>query len=89
MDPTSFLRLAHIPFEAGHPRWNKFSLLRIEVEAATDVGSITPNLGGTSFRYDPLPASLDSRRKRLWFVYFDGNGPRSLDLTEVRTLGSL
>jgi hypothetical protein len=56
VDPTSFLRLAHI--EAASPDGTKFSLLRIEVEAATDVGSITPHLGGTSFRYDPRPASM-------------------------------
>jgi hypothetical protein len=86
-DPTSFLRLAHIPFEAASADGTKFSLLRIEVEGATDVGSLTPHLGGTSFRYDPLPASMISRRKRLRFVYFDGNGLRSLDLAQVRALG--
>ena len=49
---------------------------------------ITPHLGGTSFRYDPLPARLVSRRKRLRFIYFDGQAPRALKLEEVRRLSA-
>jgi hypothetical protein len=59
-------------------------LLRVEIEAATDVGGIMPHLGGASFRYDPLPAKITSRRRRLRFVYFDGHGLRPLTLGEVR-----
>ena len=85
-DPTSFLRLAHIPFEAVAGDGAKLALLRVEVEAITDVGSLTPLLGGTSMRFDPLPARMVSRRKRLRFVYFDGTTLRPFDLTQVRAL---
>jgi hypothetical protein len=61
-------------------------LLRVEVDAIADVGAVTPHLGGTSFRYDPLPARMVSRRCRLRFVYFDGERLRALDLAEVRGL---
>ena len=58
----------------------------VEVENVADVGSITPHLGGASFRYDPLPARMVSRRKRLRLVYFDGQKPRMLGLFEALAL---
>jgi hypothetical protein len=85
-DPTSFLRLANIPFEAVADDGAKLALLRVEVEAVTDVGSLTPHLGGSSMRFDPLPARMVSRRKRLRFMYFDGTTLRPLDLARVRAL---
>ena len=85
-DPTSFLRLARVPFEARTGEGARLVLLRVEVEAVTDVGAVMPHLGGTTFRYDPLPAQITSRRKRLQFVYFDGKEVRGLSLAEVRGL---
>jgi hypothetical protein len=85
-DPTSFLRLAQIPFEAVADDGAKLALLRVEVEAVTDVGSLTPHLGGGSMRFDPLPARMVSRRKRLRFMYFDGTTLRPLDLAQVTAL---
>ena len=85
-DPTSFLRLAQIPFEAVADDGAKLALLRVEVEAVTDVGSLTPHFGGGSMRFDPLPAQMVSRRKRLRFMYFDGTTLRPLDLAQVRAL---
>jgi hypothetical protein len=82
-DPTSFLRLAKVPFEATAADGAKLSLLRVEINAITDVGTITPHLGGASFHYDPLPGRMASRRKHLKFIYFDGRGVRALDLTEA------
>ena len=52
----------------------------------TDVGSVTPHVGGSSMRYDPLPARMVSQRRRLRFVYFDGAAARMLTLGEVREL---
>ena len=46
-DPTSFLRLARIPFEIA-PAGARLRLLRVEIDALTDVGSLTPHLGGAS-----------------------------------------
>jgi hypothetical protein len=83
-DPTSFLRLAGIPFRAKASDGAALSLLRVETDVVADVGSVTPHLGGTSFRYDPLPAQLVARRRRLRFVYFDGAGLRALDFAAVR-----
>ena len=85
-DPTSFLRVARIPFEATEASGRRLVLLRVETDGVTDVGSITPQLGGGAMRYDPLPARMVSQRRRLRFVYFDGASPRALSLAEVREL---
>jgi hypothetical protein len=87
-DPTSFLRLARIPFEAGAAAGVKLMLLRVETDAVTDVGSVTPHLGGGPMRYDPLPAKFVGQRRRLRFVYFDGSGLRAMTLGEVRELSA-
>ena len=68
------------------PTGARLVLLRVEIDSVTDVGSITPHLGGATFRYDPLPARMVSHRKRLRFVYFDGQKPRMLDLAEATGL---
>jgi hypothetical protein len=85
-DPTSFLRVAQVRFSATGSDGAPLSLLRVEIDDVTDMGSLTPHLGGGSFRYDPLPARMVTRRKRLRFVYFDGTSLRALTLAEVRTL---
>ena len=85
-DPTSFLRLARVPFAATAADGARLMLLRVEVDALTDVGTITPLLGGGAFRYDPLPGKIASRRRRLRFVYFDGKAARPLNLGDVREL---
>ncbi len=87
-DPASFLRLARIPFEATGADGTKLVLLRVESDAVTDVGALMPQLGGGVMRYDPLPARMVTHRRRLRFVYFDGNAPRLLSLGEVRELQS-
>ena len=86
-DPTSFLRLANVPFETSAADGTKLVLLRVETDLVTDVGSIMPHLGGATFRYDPLPAALVTRRRRLRFVYRDDRGIRALSFAEVRALG--
>jgi len=85
-DTTSFLRLARVPFERTAVDGAKLLLLRVEVDSVADVGSITPHLGGATFRYDPLPARMVSHRKRLRLVYFDGQGTRVLGLAETMSL---
>jgi hypothetical protein len=86
-DPTSFLRLAGAPFRATTSEGTTLALLRVEIDSIADVGAITPHLGGDTFRYDPLPASMVSRRRRLRFIYFDGTQSLSLSLAEILTLG--
>ncbi|BAM86679.1 conserved hypothetical protein [Bradyrhizobium oligotrophicum S58] len=85
-DPTSFLRLARIPFEIAQGG-SSLKLLRVEIDALTDVGSLTPHLGGGTFRYDPLPSNFTSRRRRLRFIYFDGAGLTPLSYAELREIG--
>jgi hypothetical protein len=87
-DPTSFLRLAHIPFEATGTDGAKLQLLRVETDEAVDIGSLSPGLGGKAMRYDPLPAKLVSRRRRLRFVYFDGVTTKHLSFAEALALRS-
>ncbi len=45
-----------------------------------------PQLGGGAMRYDPLPARMVTHRRRLRFVYYDGNAPQVLTLRQVREL---
>ena len=85
-DPTSFLRLARIPFVGRRADGRTLRLLRVEYEEATDVGSVTPHVGGETLRYDPLPAQMVSTRRRLRFVYQDGEGVVRLTLGETRAL---
>jgi hypothetical protein len=85
-DPTSFLRLARVPFVGRRDDGEVLRLLRVEYEEATDVGSVTPHVGGGSLRYDPLPAQMVSTRKRLRFVYQAGDGVVRLTLGETRKL---
>jgi hypothetical protein len=87
-DPTSFLRLAHVRFEAVAADGVRLVLLRVEVESVADIGSVSPHFGSRTFRYDPLPAKLVSRRERLRFIYFDGENPRPMSLTEAMALGA-
>lgn len=88
-DPTSFLRLAGIPFVGRRTGGATLSLLRVEIGQTTDVGGLTPHLGGASHRYDPLPAALTSRRQTLRFAYFDGGAVVELSLAEARSLESI
>jgi hypothetical protein len=82
-DQASVLQLARIPFQIGLTD-GRLQLLRVEIDALTDVGTLTPHLGGKTFRYDTLPAELISQRRRLRFVYFDGKGLRALTFDDVR-----
>ena len=50
------------------------------------MGAVTPHLGGGSFRYDPLPAKLVSRRRRLRLIYHDGSDLQPLSLGEAKAL---
>lgn len=85
-DPTSFLRLANIPFVGVDVSGRRLHLLRVETESMTDVGAVAPLLGGEGVRYDPLPARLVSQRRRLAFVYHDGRSVERLDFAEARRL---
>ena len=85
-DPTSFLRLAGIAFTATDDAGRTLSLLRVQLDQATDVGSVTPHLGGQSYRYDPLPAKLVSKRRHLRFIYHDGEKLQTLTFVEARQL---
>lgn len=87
-DPTSFLRLAGIPFTAVDGAGRTLSLLRVALDMTTDVGSVTPHIGGGSYRYDPLPAKMVSKRRTLRFVYHDGETLRMLSFGEARELSS-
>ena len=85
-DPTSFLRLAGVPLQGLDGAGRRLCLLRVELDQVTDLGAVTPHLGGGSFRYDPLPAKLVSRRRRLRLVYHDGGTLQALSLGEAKAL---
>ena len=85
-DATSFLRLAGIPFVGVDGSGRRLHLLRVEMESLTDLGAVSPLLGGEGVRYDPLPAAMVSQRRRLRFVYHDGQATELLDFAEARRL---
>ena len=86
-DPTSFLRLAGVPFEGADRAGRRLSLLRVELEQVADIGAVTPHLGGGSFD-DPLPAKLVARRRLLRLVYHDGSGLQALTLGQAKALAA-
>lgn len=88
-DPTSFLRLAGVPFTGMTANGRTLNLLRVEHQKSVDIGSLTPHVGGGSFRYAPLPETLTSRRDHLRFMYFDGDGLVPLSLNEAKALGAV
>lgn len=85
-DPTSFLRLAGVPFKGTDEAGKTLCLLRVLIDQTTDVGSITPHLGGQSYRYDPLPTKMVSRRQEVRFIYHDGEAVRDLSLDKAKRL---
>ena len=64
-----------------------YQLVRVEQIQKTDIGSLTPHLGGQTHRYDPLPAQLVAKRDALEFIYYDGEKPVTLSFEEARALG--
>lgn len=85
-DPTSFLRVAGIPFVGEDEAGRRLHLLRVEVEDRVDVGAVSPLLGGGGVRYDPLPAKMTSRRRALAFLFHDGRAVVRLDFAAARSL---
>lgn len=85
-DPTSFLRMARIPFVGLDDAGRRLHLLRVETEHVADIGSVSPLIGGGAVRYDPLPARLVSLRRKLAFVFHDGAQIERLDLAATRAL---
>ncbi|WP_216654801.1 hypothetical protein [Pseudogemmobacter hezensis] len=85
-DPTSFLRLANIPFVGLTPGGQRLHLLRVETAISADVGAVTPSFGGGAVLYDPLPARMVQQRKDLAFVYHDGRTAMRLSFAEARAL---
>lgn len=85
-DPTSFLRLANIPFVGLTYEGQRLHLLRVETGVSADVGAVTPSFGGGAVLYDPLPAPMVQQRKELAFVYHDGRASLRLSFAEARGL---
>jgi hypothetical protein len=85
-DPTSFLRLASIPFVGLTNEGHRLHLLRVETGIVADVGSVSPSFGGGAVLYDPIPAQLVQQRRDLAFVYHDGRDQRRLSFAEARRL---
>ena len=85
-DPTSFLRLAGVPFTGTDAGGRQLNLLRVEIGEFTDIGSVVPLLGGQGMRYAPLPGRMTSRRRQLAFVYHDGRETIRLDFKQTRAL---
>jgi hypothetical protein len=84
-DPTSFLRLAGVPFTCERDG-QILQLVRVALESRTDVASVAPLLGGQGHRVAPLPASHVGKRRSLGFDYLSENARVRLTLAEARAL---
>ena len=82
-DPTSFLRLAGIPFRSERDGQD-LHLVRVEIESLTDMAAVTPLLGGKGHSVAPLPSSRVARRRRLSVLYLAGDTMQRLDRAEAR-----
>src|SRR5258706_6509863 len=71
-DPTSFLRLARVPFQGITSDGAKLALLRVEIDSVADVGAITPHLGGGTVFHHPLSPPPGFRRPRPSVLHFAG-----------------
>jgi hypothetical protein len=85
-DPSSFLRLAGIPFVGETAEGSRLHLLRVETEDLVDVGAVMPLVGGAGVAYHPLPTRLTSHRRRLAFIYHDGAEQKHLGFAAARAL---
>jgi hypothetical protein len=85
-DPSSFLRLAGIPFVGETADGLRLHLLRVETENLVDVGAVMPLVGGAGVAYHPLPTRLTSHRQRLAFIYHDGAEQKQLGFAAARAL---
>lgn len=85
-DPSSFLRLAGIPFVGEMADGSRLHLLRVETEDLVDVGAVMPLVGGAGVAYHPLPTRLTSHRRCLAFIYHDGAEPKHLGFAAARAL---
>ncbi len=83
-DPTSFLRVARIPF-IGERNGEKLELLRVETELRVDIAAVSPLLGG-GHKVSPLPKTLVDKRKQLRFIYLADGAQQLLSLAETRDL---
>lgn len=84
-DPTSFLRLAGVPF-ATQRDGKTLRLVRISVEQVTDVAAVTPLIGGQGHNVAPLPKSHVGHRCQLNLHYLADDKMVALRLEEVRGL---
>ena len=85
-DPSSFLRLAGIPFVGETAEGLRLHLLRVETEDLVDVGAVMPLVGGAGVAYHPLPTRLTSHRRRLAFIYHDGTQQKHFGFAAARAL---
>ena len=85
-DPVSFLRLVRIPFQAHDKAERLLVLLRVECGTSVEVGTAKPQLPGKTMHYTQKVRRMASRKRSLRFIYFDGESPRSLTLSETREL---
>lgn len=88
-DPTSLLRLAHVPFVADIGGGKLMRLLSISVADEIEVGAISPGYGGGDVVYHPVPASRVKHSQNLRFVYHTPDGVRAFSYAEIRNLPDL
>jgi hypothetical protein len=88
-DPTSFLRLAGVPFVADLGGGKRMRLLSYSIASETEVGAVAPGFEAAEPVYHPLPAARVRKLRRLRFTYHTAEGVKEFSLYEVRNLPDL
>lgn len=88
-DPTSFLRLASVPFHARLLDGSDGYLLGYVIEDVVEVGAVMPTIGDGPANYNVVPASRLAKRRHLFFQYWTKKGEIRLSLAQARGLKAL
>lgn len=84
-DIQAFLRLAGVPFEIDVDGTGA-KLVRLCIEAETEVGSTAPGFASRELVYHPLPHALCRTVERVTLVYLSPRGEHRLSLAAARDM---
>ncbi|AXS42675.1 hypothetical protein D1F64_16590 [Breoghania sp. L-A4] len=82
-DKTSYLRLAHIPFDRLGSDGLTMRLVDVEIAAAFQVATASPGFGSKELVYMPYPGSMVKERTTMRFVYVSTTERTDVDLLDL------
>ena len=82
-DKSSFLRLAHVPFELPGPDGLGLKLMEVRIADRFEVGAATPGFGTAELVYHPIPGPMVRGTTQITFVYCTLRETRELGWSDV------